>query len=89
MPNALAARRAAAFKNLPVHHRAQSLDDDEAPPPADGEQKGTEKSSPAKSSVGDLLKMFQLAEFKFETPDPEEAKKKAAEAMEGAGEVSA
>jgi len=66
MPNALAARRAAAFKNLPVHHRAQSLDDDEAPPPADGEQK----------------------EFKFETPDPEEAKKKAAEAMEGAGEAA-
>ncbi len=43
MPNALAARRAGAFKNLPVHHRAQSLDDAEAPPPADGEQQGAGK----------------------------------------------
>jgi hypothetical protein len=41
MPNALAARRTAAFKNLPVHHRAQSLDDEEAAaPPADGEHPG-------------------------------------------------
>jgi hypothetical protein len=30
--------------------------------------------------------LFQI-DYKFETPDPEEAKKKAAEAMQGAGEV--
>jgi hypothetical protein len=59
MPDALAARRAAAFKNLPAHHRAQSLDDEEAPPPADGEQKGADKSVPVNNSAKKTLKLCQ------------------------------
>jgi len=73
LPNALAARRAGvAYHKHPqsfaVRHNAQSLDDDEAPPPAE--------EASADSGHEEFV------------PDPEEAKKKASEAMEGASEAA-
>jgi hypothetical protein len=75
MPNALAARRAASFKNLPVHHRAQSLDDEA--PPADGEQQGADKLVSATKYVGPSeIKLSCNGRFQVRDPGPRGSQEK-------------